>query len=363
MAMNVLIVGDSSLVGGRLARRLLHNGHRVTFMQHVDQELRVPANDNRVLNDLLAELTATEKQFSIRLLKTCVAASMSQHTAPGAPPISHVVFVTISLLETESPRTAFVRHSLQCLSSLLEETKLHNPRPVYTLVSKAYDAIGNNANVKFDSVMDSAMEIVLRMYGSLYNTPVIKVQLSPGIDKHISKTLSSVSPITEEVTSSIVDAMQKRSWCDDMDVVDGVDHYTGLSGQHPAPWTRLLSWNAPDLSTPATSAGEGEDVVLTTYLTSKRDPQRKVFVARDKYTYVAGWHLSMRDIGIKGVVFHDGLSSEFRCVCFHARRLVHRVRKDGINLPFRERKVPFYVMTTPLCMLCSYQYLGKFIVR
>ena len=330
MAMNVLIVGDLSLVGCRLARRLLHNGHRVTLMQHVDQELRVPANESRVLTDLFAELTATEKQLTISHTKTCVAASMSQHTAPGLPLFSHIVFVTISLLETESPRTAFVRHSLQCLSSLLEGTKLQNPRPVYALVSKAYDAIGNNANVTFDSVMDSAMENVLRVYGSLYNTPLIKVQLSPDIDKHISTTSSSISPIVEEFTSLIVDALQKTYWCGDMDVVDGVGHYTGLSGQHPTRWTRFLSWNPPDHSTADTSAGEGEDVVLTTYLTSKKDPQRKRFVARDEYTYVAGWHLSMRDLGIKGVVFHDGLSPDYRYVRFHARRLAHRVKNVAL---------------------------------
>ena len=303
--MNVLISDDSSLVSCRLAGRLLRDGHHVTLMQHVDQELQVPANNSRTVTDLINELFAAGDRFSIRHTRTCNLPSVSQK---GTPPYSHVVFVTTALPGSGSSRVALVRHSLLCLSSLLEATKLDDPRPIFTLIVNDHDALSGDAKFAFDSVMDSAMEAVLQMYWSLYSTPVINVKLSP-------EGGSQLSPIVEAVTESIVGAMQKRSWCEDI----AVYNLWRLSPTYLASWVRLLSWEAPTHSPKATLAAEEEDFVFTTYLTSKKDPQREIFIAKDNYSYVMEWHQSMRDIGVKAVVFHDGLSPEFRCVrCFHA---------------------------------------------
>ena len=59
-----------------------------------------------------------------------------------------------------------------------------------------------------------------------------------------------------------------------------------------------------------------EDVVFTTFLTSKKDPHRNVFMKNDNYSYMADWHLSLRDVGIKAIMFHDGLGDQFRCVSY-----------------------------------------------
>ena len=344
--MNVLISDDSSLFSCRLAGRLLRDGHRVTLMQHVDQELQVPANNSRTITDLVDELFAAGDRFSIRHTRTCNLSTV--------PPFSHVVFVTTALQGSGSPRVALVRHSLLCLSTLLEATKRDAPPPTFTLVANDRDALSGDAKLKFDSVMDTAMEAVLHMHRSLYSTTVINVKLSPGVG-------SQLSPIDEEVTESIVVAMQKGSWCEDKHVVgDVVDNVRRLSNTYLAPWVQFLSWKAPTQSPKATPAAEEEeeeeeeeegeeeeeeeeeDVVFTTYLSSKVDPQRKIFIEKDTYGYVMEWHQSMRDIGVKAVVFHDGLSPEFRCVrCFPARWFAPQVQVYGINLRSRERTFTF----------------------
>ena len=323
--MNVLITDDSSVVSCRLAARLLRAGHRVTLMQHVDQELQVPANNSRTVTDLVNELFAAGDRLSVRHTRTCNLPLKER------PPFSHVVFVAPSLQGSGSTRVAFVRHSLLCLSSLLEATKLDDPRPIFTLVVNDRDALSGDAEFTFDSVMDTAMESELRMYWSLHSTPVINVKLSPEVG-------SQLLPIVDEVAESIVGAMQKRSWCEDTDGVNGVvDNLWRMS-----PWIRLLSWNAPTHSPKPTPEAEEEDFVFSTYLTSKRDPQREIFTAKDNYGYVMEWHLSMRDVGVKAVVFHDGLSPEFRCVrCFPARWFAPRVQVYGINLRTRERTFIF----------------------
>lgn len=51
--------------------------------------------------------------------------------------------------------------------------------------------------------------------------------------------------------------------------------------------------------------------VFTTYFVNNPDPQRKEHAPADDYSYVAPWHQSMTQLGLNGVIFHDGLSAEF----------------------------------------------------
>ena len=309
--MKVLIFGDLSIVIFQLARRLLRDGHRVTFIQYLDQELRLSINDSREMNDRLGELTAMGKRFSVRPTKTCESApKVLRHYSPGIAKNSHIVFARVASRGSESPGTAIVRQSMQCLSALLEETRQHRPRPTFVHILNAYDAVAkqhsSSANDQFASVMDIVMERVLNMYWSLHNTPAIHVKLAPGVEREMSMA-SSGAPLVEEVTSSIISAMQTP--CED------ISNDPKSFRQPLRPKSQPPSSNASSRS-PRDTAADVEDIVLTTYLTSKKDPQRDVFVTGSEYSYVSKWHLSMRAVGIKGVVFHDGLTPEFRCVRF-----------------------------------------------
>ncbi|KAI0235269.1 hypothetical protein LSAT2_014226, partial [Lamellibrachia satsuma] len=85
------------------------------------------------------------------------------------------------------------------------------------------------------------------------------------------------------------------------------------SSGHPHSWSQLWKTqndpSAGKLSPPTKS--KWEDVVFTTFLASKKDPQRKVFMKNNNYSYMADWHLSLRYVGIKAVIFHDILGDQF----------------------------------------------------
>ena len=59
------------------------------------------------------------------------------------------------------------------------------------------------------------------------------------------------------------------------------------------------------------------EVVLTSYFTTRPDPQRtttageQVSVSSDAYDYMHPWYMSMKEIGLPGVIFHDSLSEDF----------------------------------------------------
>ncbi len=61
-----------------------------------------------------------------------------------------------------------------------------------------------------------------------------------------------------------------------------------------------------------------EHYVFTSYFTSKADPQRGKMHASDNLNYVLRWFVSLRRLGLKAVIFHDGLGDEFMARLHHA---------------------------------------------
>lgn len=54
-----------------------------------------------------------------------------------------------------------------------------------------------------------------------------------------------------------------------------------------------------------------DKVVLTVYMTSKKDPQRGVFQDNDSYDYIKPWYETMKDKQLHGIIFYDNLSETF----------------------------------------------------
>lgn len=63
-----------------------------------------------------------------------------------------------------------------------------------------------------------------------------------------------------------------------------------------------------DIRARATSAN---NVIVTTYFCRKVDPQKKVHAPCDDFSYIAPWYTSVQELGLHGVIFHDGMSEEF----------------------------------------------------
>ncbi|MDJ0787401.1 MAG: hypothetical protein QNK05_11380 [Myxococcota bacterium] len=99
------------------------------------------------------------------------------------------------------------------------------------------------------------------------------------------------------------------------------------SNPHPVALRQVLSAGSRGL---ASRLGAGrlphfsptfERTLLSTYFTSKPDPQRRVRQPADSLAYMSIWYDSVRELGLHGRVFHDGLSD-----AFSARYATERVR-------------------------------------
>ena len=301
--MNVLISGGPSPLGVHLADYLLRNGHRVSITQHKELDVSVSAEDRELTDDLLDRLRTSN--YGNRLSEihgtTCSLKSTTQSL--DLTNVSHVVFDGTYLYG--NTRAIVVRRSLGCLVELLETTKGGNTLPHFTLLVNA-DVTGK---AEFTSVLESSMEIVVSLYQSLYGVPVTLVKFLPSTDNHIRTTSGEASAVVGDLPSAITEAIITGSTNKYIHIAK-----SSSSGLHLS-WSQLWkTWNDPSAGKLSPPTNKWEDVVFTTFLTSKKDPQRKVFMKKDNYNYMAVWHLSLRKVGIKAVVFHDGLGDQFRCV-------------------------------------------------
>lgn len=54
-----------------------------------------------------------------------------------------------------------------------------------------------------------------------------------------------------------------------------------------------------------------DNVVLTCYMTSKKDPQRNIYMENNNYDYIKPWYESMLKCDLHGIIFYDLLSDDF----------------------------------------------------
>jgi hypothetical protein len=59
------------------------------------------------------------------------------------------------------------------------------------------------------------------------------------------------------------------------------------------------------------SIPKSELFIVSTYFTSKNDPQRREKIQNNNFEYLSKWYISIIDLKLTGIVFHDSLTEEF----------------------------------------------------
>lgn len=76
-----------------------------------------------------------------------------------------------------------------------------------------------------------------------------------------------------------------------------------------------------------------QNLILTTYFTSKADPQKKIFMANDDFSYIANFYRSLQEHNLYAVIFYDNLTAEFieKYTCNNIKFVKCRIIKYSIN--------------------------------
>ena len=291
--MNVLVFSDASDLSYNLTRFLLQQEHRVTLVEPIEFGQNVNNDKYRRFVHFQDELKMSSYNDAISFLTatTCVVGQ------PSDNPFSHVIIMAI---ESFRYSPDFLVETVNCLTSVMEELKTLSSSPHLTLISDGIDDeqcdYCSQRATSYQSINRAMIQSILHRYSELFNIPVTRLVISDVVNCHIDySTITSIlmSPVLTQAVGETV-------------------YLNPGSNMWPFLNTSMSVFRKDDSAHISYLEQESKvDAVFSTYFTLKKDPQRGRYTQTNSYSYISAWHKSLTSLGLRGVVFHDGLDSNF----------------------------------------------------
>ena len=312
-----------------IARRVLAEGHRVTMMEHV--ELDWPTWDGYPRYVALQDLLKRDYPQNYLLLGALNcnlthlrSGRLDRYRAEHE--FTHVIFTGRNAphMLTVKDRILAVDHYSLCLSTAIESGVRQVVPPHFTLLVddasvlplEVSDDCENTTPLHFHDILTTELCMVALLYNGLHSLRVAVMQLPTYSEDILSSPL-----VREELSVAVAEVSFAQAMCRHLTydlVVSRLVEVTTLiqSGR--------LVLIASDIGIDSTQAKR--DSLLTTYFTSKKDPQRRANSLKvDNIDYIEDWHDSAVHLGIHGAIFHDGLTEDFQSLVNQSLFTFHRV--------------------------------------
>ena len=291
--MNVLVFGDASNFTYRLTRFLLEQDHRVTLVEPIDFGQNVNYEKYKRFVQFQDDLKVSSYNDTISFL-TATTCAVSQ---PSDNPFSHIIILAIESFR-HSPD--FMVETVNCLTSAMEELKTLSSSPHLTFISD--DIVDEQCDccsqrsTSHQSIARAMVQSILHHYCELFNIPVTRVVITDVVNYHIDYST---------ITSMLMSPVLTQAMCETVYLNPGNNMW---------PFSNSIMYVFRKDEPAHISNLEHEsrvDTVFSTYFTLKKDPQRGHYKKTNSYSYISAWHKSLTRLGLRGVVFHDGLDSNF----------------------------------------------------
>ena len=244
---------------------------------------------------------------------------------------SHVVYVPPGLeVEATPHNSAYWGSHMTGVVALLEELRSCANIVMISL------GLGHDSHMTIQQAHMTSFEAVLLAYHSLYGTPYTVVRTGPvygpwtNHSLHLLQLQRSVdsagaslnsSWFINDVTDVISSALDHQPLCDHLDLTHppgdcgNCDVYQLNLSSPRQPVERglkkTLHWARAYQRQIELNRDSKNDVILTSYFTSREDFQRKKTMSPNRVRYMLEWLESVRDLGMRAVVFHDQLDPAF----------------------------------------------------
>ena len=294
--MNVLVFGDASNFTYNLTRFLLEQEHRVTLVEPIEFGQNVNYDKYKHFVQFQDDLRMSSYNDTISFL-TATTCAIGQ---PSDNPFSHIIIMAIESFR-HSPD--FLVETMNCLTSVMEELKTMSLSPRLTLISDGTDdeqcdhcSHCSQRATSYQSIARTMVQSILRLYNKLFSIPVTRLVISDVVNYDVEYNT---------IISMLMSPMLTKSTCETVYLNPKSSMWSLLS--------TILSFFRKDESAPISDLEQESrvDVVFSTYFTLKKDPERGSYKKTNRYSYISAWHKSLTKLGLRGVVFHDGLDSSF----------------------------------------------------
>lgn len=339
---------DGSAIEQQLSRFLLDRGlsaRRVGSMVHVEDQhsrrshVRAEGGDSAITHSVVTP--SLDAYFSVRAAPPDVSEASVLHAGNSRTACAVII-----------PCHNYGKYLSECLDSVLSQT--HAPAEILVVddastdetphIARAYSSKG----VRYTRIDARDPHIARRCGIDATISPVVCCldaddriapdYLARGLplleDQEVGVVWSKVQefgdrcnpwqpkPGNIETTNWIhAGAIVRRSAIEKSGAFQGVN---GRSREDWEVWKRILRDGWKDAENPSVyfyrkhRAGRSrtcpdriDRVVAASYFISQPDPQRNVFAEVDRWDAVAPWAEGIKAFGLRGVIFHDGLSARF----------------------------------------------------
>ena len=239
---------------------------------------------------------------------------------------SHVAYI-LPVLEHDAtpPPSAYWGSYMTGLVSLLKDLTCAN----FLMVSPSLGTASHDSHMTISQAHGTAFEAVLLTYHTINNStrytilrtgPVYGPWTQHALTLLQSKTQRDSEPLEthwyiSDLTDAIVSALNKGPFCDQIDICHCSDGDVLFNHSSRQPVERALrrtrSWARAYQQQLQLNKHSTNDVILTSYFTSREDFQRKKSMSPNRLHYMFHWLLSVRDLGLQAVIFHDQLDPAF----------------------------------------------------
>ena len=290
--MNVLVFGDTSDLTFRLTRILLQQDHRVTLVEPSEFGQKVNYDKYKRFIQFQDDLRMSSYNDTISFLT--VSCAIGQ---PSDNPFSHVIIVAI---ESFRHSRDFLVETVNCLTSVMEDLKTLSSTPRLTLISDGIDEEQRDncpqRATSYQSIAHIMVQSILRLYNELFSIPVTRLVISDVVNYHIDYSIIMSMVMSPKLTQAVYETVYLNP------------------GNNIWPFLNTIRSVSRRDEPAHISDLEQEsrfDVVLSTYFTLKKDPERLQYKQTNRYSYISAWHKSLTRLSLRGVVFHDSLDSRF----------------------------------------------------
>ena len=249
----------------------------------------------------------------------------SQVAAVGEWNPSHVVFVPAGLEVDDDATPLDSAHwgsQMKALVALLEMLSCAE----FVLVSRS---LGGHMTISQAHM--TSLEAALIAYHNTHNIryTILRTEsvYGPWTQHSLSALHSTSDPAPSlerswyinDLTSSVISVISRPPFCHQLDLSPCPEEPTlhdthsllNLSSPQPVGkglkktlhWARAYQKQLEE---------DRDDVIMTSYFTSTHDFQRNKSMSPDRVRYMLDWLVSVRDLGLRAVVFHDELSPSFQ---------------------------------------------------
>ena len=284
--MNVLVFGDASNLTYNLTRFLLQQVHRVTLVEPIEFGQNVNYDKYKRFVQFQDDLKMSSYNDTISFVTatTCVVGQ------PSDNPFSDIIIMAI---ESFRYSPDFLVETVNCLTSVMEELNIISSSPHLTLISDGIDDeqcdYSSQRSTSYQSIARAMIQSILQHYSEQLNIPVTRLVISDDVNYHVDYSTIMSLIMSPMLTQAVYETVYLN------------------------PGNTIMSGFKKDESAHISDFKQESrvDVVLSTYFTLKKDPERGRYKQTNSYSYISAWHKSLTNLGLRGVVFHDGLDSSF----------------------------------------------------